>query len=242
MKVAIVDDDLWVRHGRATALGNAPGFDVIEMTPREAMAFGKGWDGVEVALVDAHDETEPFDRFPGVSVVESIRAHQGQTETLVIVVSGHCDNVFLRLRMAEAGADYFYRHEDVRDLASLIEVIRHPDPARRVIAPDAAVLSELGLVPGSRPNAALHFLEDEGLVDAFDGHRSQKALSLSRRSIIRIRREMGRLAGLSPANPVGPARRLDAPEWRAVVDFVNRARGVERRSARGHIGKGGDAG
>lgn len=237
MKVAIVDDDLWVRHGRATALAGVPGYDVVEMTPREAMAYAERWETVDVALVDAHDETEPFDRFPGVRVVETVRAHDAGEPTRVIIVSGHCENVFLRLRMAEAGADYFYSHDDVRDLGSLVAVIEHPDPARRVVAPEAAVLAKLGIGPGSRPNAALHFLEDEGLVEAFDGKRSQKALSLSRRSIMRIRREMGRLAGLSPANPIGPARHLDAPEWRAVVDFVNRARGVERRSAHGHMGR-----
>ena len=237
-----MDDDLWVRHGRATALAHEPGFEVTELTPREAMAYGPGWEGVEVALVDAHDETEPFDRFPGVTVVEAIRANQGPEPTLVIVISGHRDNVFLRLRMAEAGADYFYRHEEVRDLPSLVSAIEHPDPERRALAPDPAVLAKLGLGPGSRPNAALHFLEDEGLVGAFDGQRSQKSLGLSRRSIIRIRREMGRLAGLSPANPIGPSRRLDAPEWRAVVDFVNRARGVERRNATVHLGKGGEGG
>jgi len=234
VRLAIVDDDLWVRHGRACSLREQPGFEVVEMSPREAMSFGPSWAGVDVALVDAHDATEPFDRFPGVRVVEAIRSNSGEHRTLIIVVSGHFGNAFLRLRMAEAGADYFYRHQDVKNLDLLLAAIERPDPARRVKAPEPGVLAKLGLSPRSRPNAALHFLENEGLVDAFDGRRSQKALPLSRRSIMRVRREMARLAGLSPASPVSASRRLDAPEWRAVVEFVNRARGVERRGSSGH--------
>lgn len=236
MHVAIVDDDLWVRHGRATALAGEPGFHVVEMTPHQAMDYGSAWEEVEVALVDAHDATEPFDRFPGVRVVETIRAHPGRRDTVVIVVSGHCANIFLRLRMAEAGADFFYSHEDVPDLPSLISVIQNPDPVRKVAPPEPAVLAAMGLSPGSRPNAALHFLEDEGLIDTFDAfdsfdeRPSQKTLALSRRSIMRVRKEMARLAGLTPSKPVGASRQLDAPEWRAVVDFVNRARGAERRN------------
>ncbi|MHB8219307.1 MAG: helix-turn-helix domain-containing protein [Acidimicrobiales bacterium] len=236
MRVAIVDDDLWVRHGRAAALGREPGYEVIEMSPREAIAFGASWAEIDVALVDAHDATEPFDRFPGVRVVEAIRSDPGENPTLIIVISGHFGNAFLRLRMAEAGADYFYRHQDVKSLDLLLAAIEKPDPARRVRTPEPSVLAKLGLGPRSRPNAALHFLEDEGLVDVFEGRRSQKTLALSRRSIMRVRREMARLAGLSPASPVSASRRLDAPEWRAVVEFVNRARGVERRGTGGHTG------
>jgi DNA-binding NarL/FixJ family response regulator len=240
--VVIVDDDLWVRHGRATALGEVPGFDVVEMSPREAMAFGDGWAGVDVALVDAHDASEPFDRFPGVRVVEAVRAHPGPDPTLVIVISGHFGNAFLRLRMAEAGADYFYRHQDVKDLDLLLRAIHSPDPAHRVQAPAADVLARLGLGPNSRPNAALHFLEEEGMLDVFDGRRAQKALSVSRRSIMRVRREMARLAGLTPINPLSASRQLDAPEWRAVVEFVNRARGVERRGTSGYTAPAGPQG
>lgn len=228
-RVAIVDDDLWVRHGRAAALAEHEGFEVVELAPRHAAALGAGWSGVDVALVDAHDATEPFDHFPGVAVVEAIRAHRGP-EALVIVVSGHLANPFLRLRMAEAGADYFYRHEEVADLPSLLSVIADPAPDHRATRPDAATLASLGLSPSARPNAVLHYLEDEGVLEAFDGHRSQKTLRLSRRTIMRVRREVGQLTGLTPT--VGSSRDLDAPDWRTVVDFVNRARGVEQRAAR----------
>lgn len=228
-RVAIVDDDLWVRHGRAAALSAHGGFEVVELTPRQAAALGTGWAGVDVALVDGHDGSEPFDHFPGVGVVEAIRAHRGPAAR-VIVVSGHLANPFLRLRMAEAGADYFYRHEEVADLSSLLSVIADPAPDHRAARPDAATLAALGLSPSARPNAVLHYLEGEGLLEAFDGHRSQKTLPLSRRTIMRIRREVGQLTGLTPA--VGSSRDLDAPDWRTVVDFVDRARGVEQRAAR----------
>jgi DNA-binding NarL/FixJ family response regulator len=229
MKVAVVDDDLWVRLGRAAALSREPGIEVVEMDPHSAVEFGVGWAEIDVALVDAHDESEPFDRFPGVHVVEEIRRHDELVRTQVVVISGHCENVFLRLRMAEAGADYFYDHEDVRDLESLITAIRSPTTSHRVVFPDASDLAKVGLRPGARPNAALHYLEVEGLDDAFVMKQSLKALELSRRSVIRIRREVARLGGLKTMRPTGPSRNLIAPEWRAVVDFVDRARGLERR-------------
>jgi CheY-like chemotaxis protein len=226
-KVAIVDDDPWVRYGRATALVAEGGFDVVQFAPRQAQFLGTGWAGVDVALVDAHDDAKAFDHFPGVGVVEAIRVDGGPA-TLVVVVSGHLDNTFLRLRMAEAGADYLYRHEEVGDPPSLLEAVTTPSPDHRAAWPDPVELAALGLGPSARPNAALHYLEAEGLLDAFDGQRSQKSLALSRRTIMRARREVGHLAGLSTST----SRDLQAPEWRTVVDFVNRARGVERRGAR----------
>ncbi len=229
--VAIVDDNLWVRHGRAAALGEHGGFDVVELEHRRATELGAGWAAVDVALVDAHDDSEPFDRFPGVGVVEAIRA-AGRPTTAVVVVSRLVDNPYLRLRLAEAGADYCYHHDEVSDPEALVAVATAPSPDHRVVWPDRAALAALGLGAAARPNATLHYLAAEGLEGAFEVGVPQKSLELSRRTIMRVRREVGRLTGLRA--PLGSGRGLDAPDWRTVVDFVNRARGVELRHPARH--------
>ncbi len=224
--VAIVDDNLWVRHGRAAALGEHGGFEVVELEHRRATELGTGWAAFDIALVDAHVGSEPFDRFPGVGVVEAIRA-AGRPTTAVIVLSRLVDNPYLRLRLAEARADYCYHHAEVADPGALVAVTSAPSPDHRVVWPDRAALAALGLGAAARPNATLHYLAAEGLEGAFERGVPQKSLELSRRSIMRVRREVGRLTGLRA--PLGSGRGLDAPDWRTVVDFVNRARGVELR-------------
>lgn len=113
--VAVIDDDLWVRTGRATALTGAGLRVVAACDHAAALALGPDvWDQVDVALVDAWDGREAWDRFPGVAVVEAIRRRRTPAETLIVVISGHVVSDVLRLRMAEAGADFFYGHEEVR--------------------------------------------------------------------------------------------------------------------------------
>jgi DNA-binding NarL/FixJ family response regulator len=228
-RVVIIDDDLWVRRGRAAALGEVSGVRVMAtFSHRDAMAY-EGWEDVDVAIVDAWDETEAFDRFPGVRVVQTIRARRSPAETLIIVVSGHVFDDMLRLRLAEAGADFFYGHGEVRDVDTLAGAILRPNDARRVTPSGRERLAEVGLTPGSHPNAALDHITQAGLTAAFEPGRSQKELPVSRRGIITARRRMGELARLAPPRAAGPARRRTAPEWRAIVRFVNWARGMEER-------------
>jgi CheY-like chemotaxis protein len=236
MTVAVVDDDLWVRLGRAAALAKVDGVDeVMELEHAKAAELGTEWDKVDVALIDAHDPAAPFDRFPGVRVVEALR-EAGRPTATAIVVSRLVNNPYLRLRLAEAGADYCYRHEEVADLEALMGVTASPAADHRVVRPTRDALAALGLGPGARPNAALRFIEAVGLADVFEWRRSQKSLPLPRRTIMRVRSEVGRLTGLH--SPVTAARDLDAPDWRTVVDFVNRARGVELRQPTRHRGTG----
>lgn len=226
LTVVVVDQNLWVRLGRSAALVEQGGFEVIHLDHRSAMELGPGWSTIDVALINAHDDAAPFDRFPGVGVVEALRS-QGKPTATAILVSRLEANPYLALRLAEAGADYCYRHEQVAAPEGMVRVITEPTSDHRVVRPNRAALASIGLGPEARANAALRFIVEEGLDGAFDGRRSQKALPLSRRTIMRVRREVGQLTGLR--SPIGSARDLDAPNWRTVVDFVNRARGVERR-------------
>ena len=222
IRVAIVDDDLWIRSGRSEALAAVEGIEVVAaLDHRAALADPHLWTSVDIALVDAWDRHAGFDRFPGVAVVESIRMARLRSETAIVVISGHVLNDMLRLRMAEAGADYFYGHDDVSDINSLSEVVLRTRNSRgpRV----EAVLLEAD--PACRPNAALAWIKDRGLESAFSGE-SQKALPVSRRTIMRMRRELGSLSE-SP-DPVGsgsPAP-ITSPSWYQIKRFINRARGA----------------
>jgi DNA-binding NarL/FixJ family response regulator len=228
-RIVVVDDDVWVRRGRAASLAEVPGLAVTAvLSHADALDFDQ-WDEADIALVDAWDERASFDRFPGVRVVEAIRARRSPAETLVVVVSGHVFDEMLRLRMAEAGADFFYSHADVRDLDALTEILLRPDAARRVTPSDAQALEDVGLTTASRPNATLRQVSQAGLSEAFAPGESQKALPISRRGIINARRRLADAAGL--AHTGGPSERV-APEWRAIVRFVNWARGAERPQRR----------
>ena len=226
-RIVVVDDDVWVRRGRAASLAEVPGLAVTAvLSHAEALDFDQ-WDEADIALVDAWDERAGFDRFPGVRVVEAIRARRSPAETLVVVISGHVFDEMLRLRMAEAGADFFYGHADVRDLDALTEVLIRPDTARRVTPGDAQELQEVGLTTASRPNAALRQVTQAGLSEAFAPGESQKALPISRRGIINARRRLADAARLAPGSRPASGEQV-APEWRAIVRFVNWARGAER--------------
>jgi hypothetical protein len=224
VRVAIIDDDLWIRDGRALGLAPIAGIEVVA-TLSHADALGRDdlWTSVDVALVDAWDHRAGFDRFPGVGVVEAIRRRRTPEETVVIVITGHVLNDVLRLRMAEAGADYFYGHEDVAGVTELVAVITRPDPSNRPQV-DPVVLEQIGVRAGSRPNAALAWINDHGLADAFTGE-SQKALPVTRRTIMRIRREMGSLGRIKGSPGSGAEHDPRWPEWKHVVRFVNRVRG-----------------
>jgi CheY-like chemotaxis protein len=223
LRVAVVDDDLWVRAGRASTLA-AEEFDVVvECDHEEALSERIAWEEIDVVLLDAWDAERQWDRFPGVAVVEAIRRSPGGGRILIIVISGHATNELLRLRMAEAGADFFYAHSELRTAEELADAIRRPDAARRSLVSDSEVLSELGISPSSRLNAGLHDIESRGLQPAFAPRTSQKALPVGRRTLITTR---ARLADIVRMTKPGTDETERQPEWRRVVRLINRARGA----------------
>lgn len=119
----------------------------------------------------------------------------------------------LRLRMAEAGADLFYGHEDVAERDALAAVVL------AACDDDTTLLTDTGR-KRPNPDAALAWIRDHEMDAAFSGE-PQKLIPFSRRTVIRIRREVSTRAGL--------ATNYKLPPWRQVVAFVNRARGAELR-------------
>jgi DNA-binding response OmpR family regulator len=223
IRIAVVDDDMWVRTGRVSALENAGLTVVVACDHDQALSGVVPWTDVDVVLVDAWDASQAWDRFPGVRVVESVRRVRSRNETLVIVISGHITNELLRLRMAEAGADFFYGHGELRNLDDLLRAIRSPDEARRARPGSSTKVAALGISSSSQLNAALHDIEERGLQEAFRPRTSQKSLPFGRRALIAARRRVADLARMTQPGPDGDRRE---PEWRHVVRLVNLARGV----------------
>lgn len=212
LRLAIVDDDIWVRAGRAHLLSCTGEFQVVAVLGHvDAIEQSHLLAEADVVLVDAYDPRPAFDHFPGVAVTKAIRRH-GPHRPAVVAISGHVANELLRLRMAECGADLFYSHDEVADLEQLAQVIRNAaqrlDGADRPTAPAGSL----------HPEAVLEWVQSSRLEAAFSGE-SQKSLPMSRRLIMRVRREVGETSGL--------ARSGAMPPWRQVTRFVNRARGAD---------------
>jgi DNA-binding response OmpR family regulator len=227
MRVVIVDDDEWIRRGRRDGLAAMDDIDVVDTLTPEAATSRADWSNVDAVVVDAYDQRQASDRYPGVGVVEAIRRSRNADETLILVVSGHILEPLLRLRMAEAGADFFYAHLDLPDPLSLAEALRRPDLARRAGPGDTTELAAYGLRPWSKPNAAIRQAEQAGYLHLFTAEGSQKASGASRRAMIHARDELARLARLEPSLGDNERRPGDVT-WRDVARFVNRALGRHR--------------
>lgn len=213
IRVVIVDDDVWVRRGRAQLLAETPGTEVVAaLGHSDALADPELWEAADVVLVDAWDRQAGFDRFPGVGVVRAIRSHPRCAEITVIVVTGQVVNDMLRLRMAEAGADLFYGHEELSDPERLTAAVLESCVER-----PSTGFAQAGKI---HPDAALDWVRHHDVEEAFSGP-TQKAIPFSRRTLGHIRREVAARAGIGASNKLAP--------WREVVRFVNRARGVELR-------------
>ncbi len=221
VRVAIVDDDLWVREGRASALARAAGISVVFTGDHVEALDRPTWEDIEVVLVDAHDPGADFDRYRGVMVVAKIR--QGPAPgPRVVVLTGHSKNDLLRIRMAEAGADEMHAHDDVRTVADLVALAE--GRAAPATLDGATARAKAGLAPGARLNEAVSWADDNLGEDAIAPGQSQKSLPVSRRRLITARSHLARATGLGPQNGSAANRRL--PAWQEVAEFLQRARGA----------------
>ena len=223
LRVGIVDDDPWVREGRAAALERSGEVELVLCTDHAEALTRDGWDDVDVLLLDAHDPTAGFDQFAGVRIVERVRRVRGREDTRIVVLTGHAFNDLLRVRMAEAGADALHPHTDVRTAEALLAVVHGTLGADDSAADEAR--RRAGLPSGARLNDAVSWAEANVGADALID-QPQKSLELSRRRVITAR---SRIAGMVGMPPSGGAEGRKAPEWKEIVRFLQRARGAERR-------------
>jgi DNA-binding NarL/FixJ family response regulator len=220
--VGIVDDDPWVREGRAVALDRTGCVTMVACVDHRGALARARWDDVDVLLVDAHDPTAGFDQFAGVRVVERVRRERSPAETRIVVLSGHAFNDLLRIRMAEAGADALYPHAEVQTVEALLGVIHGTTPTGE--AGSEAARRRVGLAADARLNDAVSWAEDHLGAEALNA-QPQKNLEVTRRRLITAR---SRIAGMVGMAPSADGRRT--PEWKEIVRFLQRARGAERRS------------
>lgn len=229
--VAIVDDDEWVRRGRVAALGETDDIvPVIGVDHRSAMAMSLDeWAGIDKVLIDAYFDEADFDHFAGVGVAERIRSVELSPQPTLIVVTGHVLNDVLRLRLAQAGADYLFSHYQVRTVEQLAAAVRDPGAFAIDLVPHPDGLGRLGLSADSRPNDALRWVEREGLHQLFreaESGESQKTYSIGRRRISAIRHRLADVGGVART---AKGQRTRIPEWAQVVDLVANLRGSGRK-------------
>lgn len=175
-----------------------------------ALAWAGDWSLVDVAIVDAADESSEGDQVPGVGVVRHIRARtEGVARPLVVVVTGHYFHDGLRHRMAEADADLFFLRSELRTSSALVDVVLHPERYRRGVAPvsDPETRQSLGLGPRSDVEAFVGYVESKSLGPTLDPDIPRPAPRS--RSWMRARRDMAAAGRIEPVNLTTGDRPLD---------------------------------
>jgi DNA-binding NarL/FixJ family response regulator len=248
IRVAIVDDDVVYRTGRAALLAPIDGIKVnATLDFEEALAYGDSWNDIDVALVDAYDARSTLkrteasrragvvmpgvDRFGGVRVVQAIRACRGTEAPTIIVVSHYkSGNALLWKRMAEAGADFFYDHFEVGDANHLVEAILRPARKRSVSAGEADLRS-LGLGPRARVNVAIETLLAEEPVGAMlTAGVPHKALRGAQHRSRKLRAQLESLLDMRAHWHRDSERRLKSPPLSQLRPIVRRALGLDLRT------------
>ncbi len=165
-------------------------------------------------------DTEGFDRCGGLLDVPALTASFGAHR--VVVLADHAPGTVVRLRAHHAGARHLLRDGDLRT-----------DTLRSIAAGSAAPLERhdprglraLGLGPTSRPGAALAYVVEHELQDAFEGSPTIEASGLSRRRTITVRQHLTDAVGIEPVEGgSGAVLERSLPGWRQIHAVVSAAR------------------
>lgn len=204
-RVALVDDNELSLPGFVAALRANPDIEVVAAVSHgTAEAWEREWTELDVLVVDAADETRDGDQFPGVAIVRRARAAANACDhrLVIIVVTGHSLHDGLRFRMARAGADFYFPRGDLRSPGTLVDVVLHPERARRrgvpgVDDPDAP--ATVGVTRDADVEGLLAYVEKEALGPALDPPEGRRANPRSRRWF-RHRRAMAEAGRIEPVN------------------------------------------
>jgi len=229
-RVAVVDDDDVNRRGLVGLLDDQSEIQVVAaLTHDQALTWGKEWDQVDVAIVDACDERQPEDHFPGVAVVEGIRRHRTSEQTRVIIRTGQFFDDAVRRRMGEARADYFFHRSELQDASDIRDVVLRPERFRRGVpdVADPSGLVHLGVGRSSRVNDAVSGAIATGLVTA-NGAPTRRG-----RTRTRQRQQFNRVARLNAMNSDGtvPDRNQSdpsLPQIRRFLEWATRVKSIGR--------------
>ena len=226
IRVVVVDNEAIGRLGMHAVLSADPRVEVVAVVDHdEALQVGRSWAGIDVAIVDAADDQLSGDQFPGVAVVQAMRAQRPPGRLSIVVITGHFFDDALRRRMREAKADYFYHRSSFADPAKLLAAVLSPPVAQNAIPPeaDSETLDRLGIKAGSKVNAAVAWAgrhgQPGGLVPSGAG----------RRQADRLRHSFNLVARLEPRNHDGgvPNRPQDAPSHPQIQRFLDWATKVK---------------
>ena len=229
-RVAVVDDDDVNRRGLVGLLDDQVGIDVVAaLTHDQALGWSEEWDRVDVAIVDACDERQPVDHFPGVAVVRGIRRRRTSEQTTVIVRTGQFFDDAVRRRMGEARADYFFHRSELQDAADIRDVVLHPDRFRHGVpeCADDEALVQLGVSRSSRVNDAVEGAIATGLaLDATAGVPRGRTRTRQRRQF----NDAARLSAMNSDGTVPDRNQPDPslPQIRRFMAWATRVKTVGR--------------
>ncbi len=237
-RVVVVDDNEITRVGTAALLSTEPGIDLVAaLDHRRAAEWSQEWDDIDVVVVDAADERLEHDQFPGVAIVRRYRDQRPAGDGVAVVLTGHYFDDAVRLRMREAGADFFYSRTDALDRETLVGVVLRPDEARRVPPPLAPeTLSSLGIGGATDVNAFVDAVEQRGAADALSQGGSMKQGPAPARSRwwLRLRRDLASTGRLRAVNREGgpPRRSQEVPsvsQIRRLYEWATKPKGPGAR-------------
>lgn len=218
-RVVIIDDDDVNRRGFAELLSEHPDIDVVaSFDHREALSWPGEWGAIDVALIDAADDRDPVDQFPGVAVVAHIRHDAVAGRPVLVVVTGHFFDDAIRTRMREARADLFYHRSEFADVNRLYQVVLHPDDERSAVPQvrNAETLIRMGVNSATNVNDAVRWAADTGFI------RGSSAPTSRGRARYRLRRSFNQVARLNPVNIDGtpPDREQREPSLPQIERFL----------------------
>jgi hypothetical protein len=227
-KIGVVELDEIERIGRLAALG-AAGCNVVDAaSPDEASTWSeKDWMRFDVLLFGVVADDTHWDRFESIRTAR--RAHLFNPNLRIVALCGSRVRPLVHVRLAQAGAHRMCsarRARTIDDLARLVSADPHEADRGTVLGFDVR-----GAVVGPRtdPSAVLDHVVENELDEVFDNAETQAETGLSRRSIIRLRREIAEIGDLSVPSGYatgGPYVDRSLPSWRSIVSYVNRARGL----------------
>lgn len=227
--IGIVENDDVERFGRLGVL-TAAGCNVVSAAnATEAATWSDDdWSRLDIVVFGVEAERHHWDRFQGLRVAR--RCHELNPNLRIVGVYDPTASPLLNTRMRYSGISRMCSRDRARTAKDLVALVS-PTP-HRGDAWEMRTIYLHGAVVGKRssPAAVLDYITDAGLQSAFDDPYTQAETGLSRRSIIRLRRDISKLADLTVTGGQGtggPCVDRSLPSWRSVVDYVNSARGFE---------------
>src|SRR4051794_28431043 len=96
VRVAIIENDEWLRRGFAAALREIEGLEIVALLDEDAaLDSGVMWSQVDAVLVDAGIATSTWDSFVSIRVIEHIASTSGQSKPRVLALTDFAWNSML---------------------------------------------------------------------------------------------------------------------------------------------------